>query len=75
MQASKRGLVYPHFGWIIFGWYADRWWTEEVAQETIDCTDDELELFLGQARPLLIQLLPEPDDYNLTTDAGLVSGD
>ena len=59
----------------MFGWYADGWWTEEVTQEQIDCTDKELESFLGKARPLLIQLLPEPDDYDLPTDAGFVSED
>ena len=73
LQASRRDIVYPHYGWIIFGWYSERWWTEEVARERIDCTDEELESFLGKARPLLIQLLPEPDDYNLITDAGFVS--
>ena len=66
--------MYPHYGWITFGWYPDRWWTEEVAGEHIDeCTDEELEEFLRRSRPLVIHLIPEPDDYDLETDAGIVS--
>ena len=73
-QASKRGYTYPHYGWIVFGWYTDKWWTEESAGEHIDeCTDQEIEEFLEQSRALVIHLLPEPDDYNLITDAGIVS--
>ena len=65
--------MHPHYGWIMFGWYRERWWTEEVAQEQIDCSDEEMESFLERARPLLIQLLPEPGDYDAATDAGFVS--
>ena len=73
-QALREGFVYPHYGWITFGWYPDRWWTEEVVGEHIDeCTDEELEDFLRRSRPLVIHLIPEPDDYNFKTDAGIVS--
>lgn len=73
-QASKRNLVYPHYGWIMYGWYPERWWTEEVAQEHIDeCTDKELEEFLKKALPLLINVLPQPDDYDIKTSAEIVS--
>ena len=66
-------MIYPHYGWIIFGWYPENWWTKEVAGEFIDtCTDKEIEDFIERARPLLIHLIPEPDDYNLTTTAGIV---
>ena len=58
----------------MFGWYPDRWWTEKVAGEKIEeCTDDELEVFLQKARPLIIQLVPEPDDHDMITDANIVS--
>ena len=74
LQALNRGFVYPHYGWIMFGWYPDRWWTEEVASEHIDhCTDEELEAFLRNSRSLVIHLFPEPDNYDLKTDAGIVS--
>ena len=74
VQAYKRDLVYPHYGWIMFGWYPENWWKEEVAGEHIDeCTDDQLEEFLRKARPLIIHFIPEPDDHDLTTDANIVS--
>ena len=66
--------MYPHYGWIMFTWYPERWWTEEVAGENIDeCSDEELEDFLIRAKPLLINLVPEPDDYDEKTVAGYVS--
>ena len=58
----------------MFGWYPDKWWTEEVAAEHIDeCSDEELETFMKKSRSLIIDNLPEPDDYHQTTDAGIVS--
>ena len=58
----------------MFGWYPDKWWTEEVAGEHIDeCSDEELETFLKKSQSLIIDILPEPDDYHQTTDAGIVS--
>ena len=59
----------------MFTWYPKRWWTEEVAGEHIDrCTDEEMEKFLIRAQPLLIDVVPEPDDYDQQTVAGFVSG-
>ena len=65
--------MYPHYAWIIYGWYEERWWTEEIAQEHIDCTDEDIRSFLVRARPLLIQIAPEPDDFDLPADPGMVS--
>ena len=65
--------MYPHYAWIIYSWYEERWWTEEIAKEHVDCTDEDMQLFLVRARPLLIQILPEPDDFDLPADPGMVS--
>jgi hypothetical protein len=70
-EALRRNFNYPDYGWILYGWYPDRWWTEEVAQSPSECTDQELENFLRKSRALVIQLLPEPDDYNQATDADI----
>ena len=44
-----------------------------AGEQPIDgCTDQELELFLKKSRSLIVHLLPEPDDYNQTTNAGIV---
>ena len=74
MQAYKHNYLYPHYAWIIFGWYPDKWWTEEVAGEPLEgCTDEDIEDFLQKSRVLLIHLLPEPDNFDLPTVAGFVS--
>ena len=57
----------------MYGWYIERWWTEEIAREKIDCTDEELEAFLENSRILILHFLPEPDNHTLPTVAGFVS--
>ena len=45
-----------------------------MAGERLDeCTDQEIEEFLWKSRALVIQLLPEPDDFDAPTTAGFVS--
>ena len=45
-----------------------------MANETIDgCSDEDLEAFLIQSRALLIHIVPEPDDIDEVTAAGIVS--
>ncbi len=41
-QAYLKGLTYPKYVWLTYGWYQDRWWTEEVNPEPINCTDHQL---------------------------------
>ena len=74
MQAAKRNLVYPNYAWIFYGLYPDGWWTENVTQVPLeDCTDEELELFLFKSRGLMAHIVPEPDDFDSPTSAGIVS--
>ena len=73
LQASKRNLVYPNYAWIISSTYPEKWWTEAVAKERLEeCSDQELEEFLLKSHALIIHLVPEPDDWNRPTAAGLV---
>ena len=59
----------------MYGWYPDKWWTEAVAREPLDgCSDAVLEDFLRRSRALIIQMIPEPDDFDFPTAAGFVSG-
>jgi gamma-aminobutyric acid type B receptor len=68
--------VYPHYAWIIYSFYPDKWWTEEVAKEHLEeCSDQELEDFLLKSHALIIHLVPEPDDWNRLTVAGLSTTD
>ena len=66
-----RGFTYPRYAWVTNGWYQNNWWTEEVNQEQIDCSDDELAEFLH--RSLVLKMLPEHNDSNAPTDVRLVS--
>ena len=67
-------MIYPHYAWIIYDWYPEKWWTEEVDKHHLkECTDEELEEFLQQSRALSINLFPEPDDLDSPTVAGFVS--
>ena len=73
MQASKHNLVYPHYSWIIYSFYPLRWWREEVTKVHLDeCTDEELEEFLRKSRAIVIHVVPEADDEDAITAAGLV---
>ena len=42
MQAYLRGYKHPKYVWLTYGWYQDRWWTEEVNPEPTNCTDHQL---------------------------------
>ena len=68
-------MVYPHFAYITYGGYNEKWWTDEVAGESLndeECTTDALNAFVRNSRPLQLHFFPEPDDHNVPTDAGFV---
>ena len=71
MQAYKRNLTYPGYTWIVFDWYPQEWWTEEVANNKVNCTDDQLEGFLE--RVLSLREDPALDLEAGPTDTGIVS--
>ena len=73
IQAAKRNLVYPHYAWIIYAWYPERWWLEEIAGEHIDeCSDEELQNFMLKSRAIEIHIFPEADDLDNPTVTGYV---
>ena len=74
IQAAKRNLVYPNYAWIFYGLYPSRWWTEAVSRLPLeDCTDEELEQFLVDSRAIMAHIVPEPDDLDSPSSAGIVS--
>ena len=72
LQAAKRNLTYPRYAWIMFGWYPDKWWTGAMARNNLSCSDEQLEVFIENARTVLIQHNPITEDVNGTTIAGIV---
>ena len=43
-----------------------------MANNTVNCTDEQLESFLEKSRPLVIQQYPAPDDVNSTAIGEIV---
>ena len=72
-QAAMRGLTYPRYAWIMYGFYPARWWTREVIDYNTKCSDEMIERFLEDARPIIIEDTPTAHDENATTDSGIVS--
>ena len=73
LQAAVRNFTSPRYTWILHGWYPNRWWTKEVANETIACSDEQLQVFLAKSRTLIVNNLPAPTDSDIETTAGIVS--
>ncbi|XP_064390850.1 gamma-aminobutyric acid type B receptor subunit 2-like isoform X2 [Halichondria panicea] len=68
-EAYIRGFIYPNYAWLTYGWYQDRWWTEEVNPEPTNCTDDQLAEALH--RSIALQLRPELNDSKTITESQL----
>lgn len=62
--------MYPRYAWMTFDWYPQAWWTQEVSQDIIDCTDKELESFLDKM--ITLRRHPTQEDVNATTNTGIV---
>ena len=71
LKASKRGFTYPKYVWIMRDDFVDYWWTNAVDKSVVNCSDDELELFLDKA--LSFRLFPLLENDTVITDAGIVS--
>ena len=57
----------------MYGLYPEKWWTNDTAGDNLDeCTDEDLENFLIMARPLIMDMIPEPDNEDAPTDTGFV---
>ena len=71
MQAYKRGLRYPKYQFIIYGWYGDGWWIEPESERKLSCTPEEI------AETLDYALTTRPPEFyintSLVTEEGLVS--
>ncbi|XP_064391124.1 gamma-aminobutyric acid type B receptor subunit 2-like [Halichondria panicea] len=68
-EAYLKGYTYPKYAWLTYGWYQNRWWTEEVNPEPTNCTDNQLAEALHRSSAL--QLLPNLNKLNSTTDTRL----
>ena len=46
MQAFQKGFTYPKYVWIMRDSFIDNWWTAAVDKSDVNCTDEELGMFL-----------------------------
>ena len=69
-KAYLRGLTYPRYLWMTYSWFNAKWGTEEMNSEPVDCSDEQLAMFIQTV--VLIDLLPR-NDIDIATDIGVVS--
>ena len=69
-QASKRGLSYPQYVFIVYGWYRYQWWYPSK-NDNITCNITEMEQVLD--RSLLVTQYPDILNQTEITDTGEVS--
>ena len=62
--------MYPKYVWIMRDSFIDNWWTAAVDKGDVNCTDQELEMFLDKA--ISFRGYPSPENYTSITDAGIV---
>ena len=75
LQATQSRCYYPHYLWIVPGWYSNNWWKDFPNYlKTINCTQAQIEQALNRSLTLLpvpagklINNLPNPSSY--ATDA------
>ena len=68
LQAYKRGMTYPRYAFITYGWYRNHWW---VSQGDINCTVQEMEKVLNHS--LAVFAYPRIQNSMEVVDAGIVS--
>ena len=59
--------------WLSYAGWPERWWTQEVTNNTVNCTDEELEEFVIKGRMLVLNILAIPEHGGKVTDQGIVS--
>ena len=69
-QAFKRGHTYSRYAWIAYDWYPPKWWSSEISDVIVNCSDSEIAKFL---QVISFRRYPVPDDVNAATDSGVVS--
>ena len=71
MQAYKRGIRYPKYQFLMFGWYEEGWLEEPGSIKELDCTLEERIRTLDYA--LAVEMLDFNTNASVVTEGGLVS--
>ena len=75
VQAAMRGIQYPRYEFLFYGWYADNWWAEEEEElQSLyngSCSVADRERVIGPAlSPLQNEFISNCSSY---TNSGIVS--
>ncbi|KAL5471262.1 hypothetical protein EMCRGX_G029358 [Ephydatia muelleri] len=70
-EAFRKNVTYPKYVWIMRDSFVDNWWTAAVDKGDVNCTDQELEMFLDKA--ISFRGYPLPENYTSITDAGITA--
>ena len=72
-QAAEMGLKYPHYTFIVYGWYAKSWW-DPTKDTTFNCTSSRkemMEVVQYMLAPLIVQFYEESSSAE-PLDTGMV---
>ena len=70
IQALGRGMVYPRFVWMSYGWYTEGWWKEQL-QDT-GCSVREMKDALHRSLSFHHFPTPTKDEEDAPTDVNYV---
>ena len=57
-QAFKKGMTYPRYVWLTYGWYRKDWWRAEGSAIPVNCTDAQLAMVLNNS----LAIIPYPNN-------------
>ena len=70
MQFYQLGITHPSYVFITHGWYQNRWWSQEVANSSLNCSDAEIINMLHGV--IAVQQFPVAKNGSHPTASGLV---
>ena len=69
IKAHARGMIYPEYVWMSYGWYTQKWWLEEDTS----CTADQMQSAIQRSLAIHHYPIPTSEEENAPTDVVYVS--
>ena len=63
-------MNYPHYVWLLPGWFEENWWKDEDTTDEIVCTQEEMKTMLKNA----LGITEAPSDYLRQNNSALLVG-
>ena len=71
IKALARGMIYPEYVWMSYGWYTQNWWLDE--HEDTSCTADQIKRAVWRSLAIHHFPIPTSEEEDAPTDVGYVS--